>query len=457
MKNYQLVKNKKQNYNLICDDYVYNKENRVKKGSQWRCKNRKCQAFGIISETNDMFVITSTHNHQSNYIKAKTEIALSNIKEETRRGERSNMSIITDETKMLNAEVLSYLPKLKNINDRCTIIRKKKFGHRSLINEDIPLLFQKDLCGDQFMQYDEGVLAGKERFIIFYSKKNDYLIKNVEVVLVDGTFWSAPLDFKQLLTLNILVFGRIFPICYILLNGKTEEIYKSAFKKFVEVCKVDFKYLISDYEIGLINALKNVFPNAKNSGCSFHFTQAIWRKIQSLGLSYDYKHNIKMKKKFKQIFNLVFVPVDFLKIEYYKLKNSFAFNDDKVESFFNYFEHTYIGTETVEPKYGLNFWNCSERVKFNIPRTINSLEAWHRSLNSKFNVSHPNICKLIDVLKMENERVRIEIAQSKNCSIFSKKILYKEERLRRIINSYRFYEEFEFFNVLEDFFDYNFE
>lgn len=42
------------------------------------------------------------------------------------------------------------------------------------------------------------------------------------------------------------------------------------------------KLIMSDFEMASINAFKEVFPNLKQKGCNFHFSQCIWRKIQEI-------------------------------------------------------------------------------------------------------------------------------------------------------------------------------
>jgi len=39
-----------------------------------------------------------------------------------------------------------------------------------------------------------------------------------------------------------------------------------------------------DFELAVWKALHNVFPDTVVKGCVFHFTQAIWRQVQCLGL-----------------------------------------------------------------------------------------------------------------------------------------------------------------------------
>ena len=52
----------------------------------------------------------------------------------------------------------------------------------------------------------------------------------------------------------------------------------------------DHKVIISDFESGLIDAVRNQFPGATHTGCHFHFTQAVWRKVQHLGLVTAYSN-----------------------------------------------------------------------------------------------------------------------------------------------------------------------
>jgi hypothetical protein len=57
--------------------------------------------------------------------------------------------------------------------------------------------------------------------------------------------------------------------------------YRIAFQVFPELRPTRFK---SDYERSVITAVKKAYPGIKCEGDSFHFVQAVMRKLQKLGL-----------------------------------------------------------------------------------------------------------------------------------------------------------------------------
>ena len=43
------------------------------------------------------------------------------------------------------------------------------------------------------------------------------------------------------------------------------------------------------FELALVQSIHISFPNASFRGCYYHFSQAIWRKVQSIGLQQEYQ------------------------------------------------------------------------------------------------------------------------------------------------------------------------
>ena len=67
--------------------------------------------------------------------------------------------------------------------------------------------------------------------------------------------------------------------------------------------------VISDYEQSLIAAVETELPNARISGCYFHFGQNLWRRVQSLGLARDYRQNRRLKKTIRKVIAIGYLPM----------------------------------------------------------------------------------------------------------------------------------------------------
>lgn len=61
-----------------------------------------------------------------------------------------------------------------------------------------------------------------------------------------------------------------------------------------------------DFEQAAIGAARSTFTGAQIKGCLFHFSQAIWRKVQNIGLAPIYEDG-DVKKLVKSLGALAFV------------------------------------------------------------------------------------------------------------------------------------------------------
>ncbi|KAF7699640.1 hypothetical protein CDIK_1097, partial [Cucumispora dikerogammari] len=187
------------------------------------------------------------------------------------------------------------------------------------------------------------------------------------------------------------------------------------------------------------------------------FGQSIWRKVQTLKLSENYKKDEKTKSIVRRCLNLSFVKTDKIETEFQQLKEKykkFIRKNEQIKQFITYFQQTYIGETDnsgvyVLPLFKKELWSVYNRTINSIPRTTNSVEAWHKSLNSRINHAHPNIAMFINVIQKEEEVLRLFLSRAKSGKVdFSKINLKKEEKLRIIVNNYNNYERKGFFKAL---------
>ena len=68
-------------------------------------------------------------------------------------------------------------------------------------------------------------------------------------------------------------------------------------------------HVIVDYEAAAIGALEEVFPTATISGCLFHFSQAILRKVSKLGLRTRYLQDEEFRMTVRSLIAMAFIPV----------------------------------------------------------------------------------------------------------------------------------------------------
>ena len=63
-----------------------------------------------------------------------------------------------------------------------------------------------------------------------------------------------------------------------------------------------------DFEMAVIRAVYEVFPNSRIRGCLFHFSQALWRKLQDLGLTARYMKDEAFNRMMHRAAALPLVP-----------------------------------------------------------------------------------------------------------------------------------------------------
>lgn len=74
--------------------------------------------------------------------------------------------------------------------------------------------------------------------------------------------------------------------------------------------------IITDYELGMINAVETELTNTTHGGCLFHFNKCIYKSVLRLGLANAYRNDDRVLKFVRKIVALPFLPIVVLRINY---------------------------------------------------------------------------------------------------------------------------------------------
>ena len=100
--------------------------------------------------------------------------------------------------------------------------------------------------------------------------------------------------------------------------------------------------LMTDFEKGAIRAFQGSFPGLNCTGCFFHLSQSVWRRIQAAGLQHDYQTDPEFASWLRCLPALAFLPPGDIEQAFDDLLSADGFDPRGLE-IANYFEDTYIG------------------------------------------------------------------------------------------------------------------
>lgn len=147
----------------------------------------------------------------------------------------------------------------------------------------------------------KNVKVREGRIMIFSTVANLRRLSKAKIIILDGTFSSAPAEFRQIYTIHGQVSRKaprkFLPYVHILLPSKSEAVYKKAIKALRNLTRshginLDPSIILTDFESAQINALRQAFPDARQQGCFFHLIKNFWKRIQKLGLTKQYSKSL---------------------------------------------------------------------------------------------------------------------------------------------------------------------
>ncbi|KAG0437258.1 hypothetical protein DMUE_3794, partial [Dictyocoela muelleri] len=288
----------------------------------WRCIHLGCSITLVTIETEILSINGDEHFH-SNHIE---KVVFYKLKEEIKKmivqkpyasafqiyvGSKRKL----DEFFIEGIAISRFIPSFESFSSNiyrwkmnlipyCCLINSESFDY-----EFFKLGLDRDLLLHVEFEQDLLVILGEKDYIEKFSTAHRFKI------LMDGTFKSSSTSFYQVYIIHGFFSGQSFPLIYCFMNEKTERLYTKVFNIIKEKLSehgIDFspQNIQIDFERAGFNSLQRVFPETSISGCFFHFGQAIWRRVQKLGLVSVYHENINFKNCVQLCSSLALVPME---------------------------------------------------------------------------------------------------------------------------------------------------
>lgn len=131
------------------------------------------------------------------------------------------------------------------------------------------------------------------------------------------------------------------------MSKKSRKSYEHLFNYInSEILPLNGATFITDYEMGLRNALKTVFPTSKLFGCWFHYCQSVRRQITTKykDLAAHLRSNRKASLEYHKLLSLPLLPASHISGSFDMIKNQIEQFDHhfKFNSFLVYFENQWL-------------------------------------------------------------------------------------------------------------------
>ena len=143
--------------------------------------------------------------------------------------------------------------------------------------------------------------------MVVASDKQLEVLQQSKAWYMDATFKLSRQPFTQLLMLNVFVKnGDFIKQAPLIVVGKKKSNCKAVLQSVISILpgQPSVKKVTLDCEKAMWSAIRQVLPNVIVKGCSFHLTQAIWRKVSSIyqnGAQHEKRTLVLVKASVKQL------------------------------------------------------------------------------------------------------------------------------------------------------------
>ena len=405
---------------LVCDGFVFVKSKNLSSGAisyecELRRNSKQCKARIHVVD-GDIVKRINEHTHAADIGRPEALKVRQSIKRRAAENEETAQQIITQELRGCSEQAAVKLPAINTIRRGIRRYRQV-LGNPPAIPQNrgdivLPERYTQTEANEPFLMFDSG--PDDDRILMFSTNGNLRTLQEANDWFCDGTFKVVPTVFFQLFTIHALINNHMIPCVYALLPNKQSATYVKLLRKLRELNpQLQPLTVMIDFELASRNALAEVFPGATIQGCFYHLSQAVYRKVQSVGLQNGYQNDANLSLHIRMLTALAFVPVDDV-LDYFEVLTDAM--PQEAEPIVDYFEDTYIGRRVRrgrrQPLIPLAFWNVTDRLEGGLPRTNNHVEGWHRRMQANVGACHPSIWHFLDVLRREQSLNEVVMHQT---------------------------------------------
>lgn len=152
--------------------------------------------------------------------------------------------------------------------------------------------------------------------------------------------------------------------------------------------------VIIDFEQAAFNAISRIWPNAIVKGCFFHFGQAIWRRVNHLGLATLFNTNQQFRRCVELITSLALIPRHDIEIGWAFIRDQISNYSWQVDELLDYVENTWLSDNSSI--FHREIWSHYGTIR---GRTNNAVEGFHSKINRHINKSQINIYEILQTIK----------------------------------------------------------
>ncbi|CAD5126475.1 DgyrCDS14598 [Dimorphilus gyrociliatus] len=261
-------------------------------------------------------------------------------------------------------------------------------------------LLNNTFIPDDFLRKD--IFENGERIIIFSTLKQLNLLSVSKIWYVDGTFSIVKQPFKQLFSIHSFLKKegalKQVPLLFAFMTSKKKKAYNILFRVRTLNELLEYKTpkkIVLDYERAVWKAALDNWESVTLTGCLFHWNQAVYRKIQELGYSSDFKKKRGQWFEMRQLMALPFLPFHIIPIEFGRIKD-YLQSVKKLGDLIKYFERNWMMDRIWSPKQ----WSIYK----NAIRTNNDVEGFHNRLNGNLR-ANSSFYLVVDELKREADLI----------------------------------------------------